>query len=76
MIYIVALIAFLCGLFLMGFLEIKNFDRIWDDAYSIGFRNGEELEKVKQAIAQIKKSNESDKETLIALEKCTRSKNK
>lgn len=58
MIYIVALIAFLCGLFLMGFLEIKNFDRIWDDAYSIGFRNGEELAKFKQEIARIKKLSE------------------
>ena len=58
MIYIIALIAFLCGLFLMGLLERKNFDRIWDDAYSIGFRNGENSEKVKQAVARIKKSSE------------------
>lgn len=58
MIYIVALVAFLCGIFLMGFLEIKNFDRIWDDAYSIGFRNGEELAKLKQEIARIKKLSE------------------
>lgn len=58
MIYIVALIAFLCGVLLMGFLEIKNFDIIWDDAYSIGFRNGEELAKLKQEIARIKKLSE------------------
>ncbi len=58
MIYIVALVAFLCGIFLMGFLEVKNFDRIWDDAYSIRFRNGEELAKFKQEIARIKKLSE------------------
>ena len=39
----------LCGMILMAGVARKAFDEKWNESYELGFRHGEELEKIRQA---------------------------
>lgn len=36
------------GMFLMAWVNLKDFDKIWDETYELGLKHGEELEKIRQ----------------------------
>ena len=46
------LIGLLCGMALMAVSLWKEVDKIWDESYALGFRHGEELERIRQAYAR------------------------
>lgn len=48
-------VGLLCGMFLMVWVMHKDFDKAWDESYELGFKHGEELEKLRQAIERKKK---------------------
>lgn len=37
------------GMILMAWVNLKDFDKIWDETYTLGLKHGEELEKIRQA---------------------------
>ena len=41
-------VGLLCGVILMSWLTLKVFDQTWDEAYELGFKHGEEIEKIRQ----------------------------
>lgn len=42
-------VGLLCGMFLMAGVMLKDFDKTWNESYELGFKHGEELEKIRQA---------------------------
>ena len=45
------LVGLLCGVILMAWVTLKVFDQTWDESYELGFKHGEEIEKIRQAHA-------------------------
>ena len=49
-------VGLLCGMFLMAWAMYKDFDKTWNESYELGFKHGEELEKIRQANERKEKS--------------------
>ena len=42
------IVGLLCGVILMSWVTLKVFDQTWDESYELGFKHGEEIEKIRQ----------------------------
>jgi hypothetical protein len=42
------IVGLLGGMILMAGVMLKDFDKAWDEAYELGFKHGEEVEKIRQ----------------------------
>ena len=54
------IIGFVVGIFffffLMAWVNLKDFDKIWDETYELGIKHGEEREKIRQQVNAKKNS--------------------
>lgn len=50
------IVGLLCGVILMSWVTLKVFDQTWDEAYELGFKHGEEIEKIRQISKHKEKS--------------------